>query len=85
MDISLNIVNSYFDMLRPLSDKTKILLAKMLMDSILKKKEKAPSASRKLEDLYGIWSDDAEMDNLAEKIRENRRSGISRQIVSLDE
>jgi hypothetical protein len=72
MDISLNIVNGYFDMLRPLSDKTKILLAKMLMDSILKKKEKTPTASCKWEDLYGIWSNDADMDNLAETTRENR-------------
>jgi hypothetical protein len=85
MDISLNIVNGYFDMLKPLSDKTKILLAKMLMDSILKKKEKTPSTSCKLEDMYGIWSDDEDMKNLSETIRENRRSGITRQIVSLDE
>jgi hypothetical protein len=85
MDISLNIANGYFDMLRPLSDKTKIQLAKMLMESILKKDEKALSASCKLEDLYGIWSDDDEMKNLTEAIRENRRSGITRHIVSLDE
>lgn len=86
MDISLKLADSYFGMLKSLSNETKLHLIKMLSDSMLSKEEKKVIVShKKLEDYFGIWSDDAEADNMINTIRENRLSGETRHIVSLDE
>lgn len=85
MDISLKLADSYFGMLKSLSNETKLHLIKMLSDSMLSKEEKKVIVShKKLEDYFGIWSDDAEADNMINTIRENRLSGETRHIVSLE-
>lgn len=85
MDISLKLADSYFGMLKSLSNETKLHLIKMLSDSMLSNEEKKVVVShKKLEDYFGIWSDDAVADNMIKTIRENRLSGETRHIVSLE-
>lgn len=82
--MSIRLAHSYFDMLKSLGNETKLHLIKMLTDSMLKKDDKSDVAeSEKLEDLFGIWSEDAEADKMLEAIKE-KRSGTTRHIVSLD-
>lgn len=84
VDMSIRLAHSYFDMLKSLGNETKLHLIKMLTDSMLKKDDKSDVAeSEKLEDLFGIWSEDAEADKMLEAIKE-KRSGTTRHIVSLD-
>lgn len=86
MDISLKLANSYFGMLKSLSNETKLHLIKMLTDSMLHKDEKKSSIkNQKFEDLFGIWSDDSEADNMIEAIRVNKCSGKTRRLIPLDE
>lgn len=84
VDMSIRLAHSYFDMLKSLGNETKLHLIKMLTDSMLKKDDKSDVAeSEKLEDLFGVWSEDAEADKMLEAIKE-KRSGTTRHIVSLD-
>lgn len=84
VDMSIRLAHSYFDMLKSLGNETKLHLIKMLTDSMLKKDDKSDVAeSEKLEDLFGIWSEDAEADKMLEAIKE-KRSDTTRHIVSLD-
>lgn len=86
MDISMRLANSYFGMLKSLSNETKLHLIKMLSDSMLSKEEKNTAVKgKKLEDLFGIWSNDPEADDMIEAIRDNKCSGRTRHIASLDE
>lgn len=65
MDISKRLANSYFGMLKSLSNETKLHLIKLLTDSILTNKDKNIAVENdKLEEFFGIWSDDAETDNM---------------------
>lgn len=82
--MSIRLAHSYFDMLKSLGNETKLHLIKMLTDSMLKKDDKSKvTESEKLEDLFGVWSEDAEADKMLEAIKE-KRSGTTRHIVSLD-
>lgn len=84
VDMSIRLAHSYFDMLKSLGNETKLHLIKMLTDSMLKKDDKSKvTESEKLEDLFGVWSEDAEADKMLEAIKE-KRSGTTRHIVSLD-
>lgn len=85
--MSLKLASSYFDMLKSLSDEAKLHLIKMLTDSILKKeaKTKVKADREKLEDLFGVWTNDPETDHIAENIRKERTSNRTRKIVSFDE
>lgn len=84
VDMSIRLAHSYFDMLKSLGNETKLHLIKMLTDSMLKKDDKSKVAeSEKLEDLFGVWSEDAEANKMLEAIKE-KRSGTTRHIVSLD-
>lgn len=86
MDISMRLANSYFGMLKSLSNETKLHLIKLLTDSILTNKDKNVAVENdKLEEFFGIWSDDAETDNMIKIIRDSKVSGKTRNIVSLDE
>lgn len=86
MDISMRLANSYFGMLKSLSNETKLHLIKLLTDSILTNKDKNIAVENdKLEEFFGIWSDDAETDNMIKIIRDSKVSGKTRNIVSLDE
>lgn len=86
MDISMRLANSYFGMLKSLSNETKLHLIKLLTDSILTNKDKNVAVENdKLEEFFGIWSDDAETDNMINIIRDSKVSGKTRNIVSLDE
>lgn len=86
MDISMRLANSYFGMLKSLSNETKLHLIKLLTDSILTNKDKNIAVENdKLEEFFGIWSDDAETDNMINIIRDSKVSGKTRNIVSLDE
>lgn len=84
MDINLRLANSYFSMLKSLSNETKLHLIKMLTDSMLKK-ERQDTITRNisLEDLFGIWANDPEADEMM-KATETKCSGKTRHIVSLD-
>lgn len=84
MDINLRLANSYFSMLKSLSNETKLHLIKMLTDSMLKK-ERQDTITRNisLEDLFGIWANDPEADEMM-KTTETKCSGKTRHIVSLD-
>lgn len=85
MDISVKLANSYFSMLKLLSDETKLHLIKMLTDSILKKeKDNVSAKSETLEDLFGVWADDPEADEMIKAV-ETKCSGLTRHIVPLDE
>lgn len=86
MDISMRLANSYFGMLKSLSNETKLHLIKLLTDSILTNKDKNIAVENdKLEEFFGIWSDDAETDNMIKIIRDSKVSGKTRNIASLDE
>lgn len=86
MDISMRLANSYFGMLKSLSNETKLHLIKLLTDSILTNKDKNVAVENdKLEEFFGIWSDDAETDNMIKIIRDSKVSGKTRNIASLDE
>lgn len=86
MDISMRLANSYFGMLKSLSNETKLHLIKLLTDSILTNKDKNVAVENdKLEEFFGIWNDDAETDNMIKIIRDSKVSGKTRNIASLDE
>lgn len=87
MDISMRLADSYFGMLKSLSNETKLYLIKMLSDSMLNHEDDKtmPAKGKKLEDFFGIWSNDAETEDMIEAIRDNKRSGATRHVVSLDE
>ncbi len=85
MDMSVRLANNYFGMLNPLSNETKLHLIKMLTDSILNPQVKVAARKEHLEDLFGIWANDAEMDHMETEIRRSRRSNSTRNIISFDE
>ena len=65
IDINVRLAHSYFDMLKSLSNETKLHLIKMLSDSMLEKEQKCTVIKdKKLEDFFGIWSDDTETDDM---------------------
>ncbi len=84
MDTSLRLADYYFSMLKSLSNKTKLYLIKKLTDSMLENKETA-TAEKSLEDLFGIWANNPEADDMEEAIRKGRVSNVTRHIVSFDE
>lgn len=84
MDMSVRLAHSYFDMLKSLGSETKLHLIKMLTDSLLKNEGKDNVAkSETLESLFGVWADDSDTDKILEAIQD-KRSGTTRHIVSLD-
>lgn len=87
MDISMRLADSYFGMLKSLSNETKLYLIKMLSDSMLNHEDDKTMTAKgkKLEDFFGIWSNDAETEDMIEAIRDNKCSGVTRHVVSLDE
>ena len=67
---SISTTNSYWNILKHLSDDVKIDLITLLSSSLKKKKEKPISASN----FYGIWGDDGmSTEEFVDEIRSCRR------------
>ena len=67
---SISTTDSYWNMLKHLSDDVKIDLITLLSSSLKKKKEKSVSASN----FYGIWGDDGmTTEEFVDEIRSFRR------------
>ena len=80
-----NTAKNYFKYLNPLSDSVKLCLLKMLTDSLVvvptQIKEKKKTS---LSELFGVWADNLEMDNIEDDIKNSRTNGHLRQTVSFD-
>lgn len=82
---SMNIARSYARQLYPLSNEVKRDIVKLLIDSIVIPTPKnTETADEMLDRLYGCWAEDKDMENIGEAIRNERVSGKTREIISLD-
>lgn len=75
----LNVSDMYMAMLSSLSDDDKLDLISRLSESI-RNKVKGDT----LYGMYGIWANDAEMDNIEQVIKEGRAGDGMRKIESFD-
>ncbi len=72
MDISINVADNYWNLLKNLSTEVKLELIAKLSNSLLSKPHPSVSASQ----FYGVWSDsdfNMSSDELASKIKESRK------------
>ena len=80
-----NVAEGYFKILNPLNDGVKLYLLKMLTDSLLSEKtEKIETKESTLFDLFGVWKDSSDMDDIENVIKDSRTNTKTRNIVSFD-
>lgn len=81
-NISLNITDSYWDLLKNLNKDIKLKLIAKLTDSLLNE-EKTKAPANLADKYYGAWKDDSSAEELIDKIRDSRILG-TRQIASFE-
>ncbi len=80
-----NIAEGYFKILNPLNDGVKLYLLKMLTDSLVSENAKKMEAKKsRVFDLFGVWKDASDMDDIECVIKDSRTNTKTRNIVSLD-
>ncbi len=80
-----NEAEGYFRILNPLNDGVKLYLLKMLTDSLVSENAKKMEAKKsRVFDLFGVWKDASDMDDIECVIKDSRTNTKTRNIVSLD-
>lgn len=75
MDDVLSLTNSYWNMLKSLSNDVKLRLAARLTESVINSKEESESRTAEMLDKYsGAWSDSRNTDEIVRDIYESRYS-----------
>ncbi|MCD8094311.1 MAG: hypothetical protein LUF01_16485 [Bacteroides sp.] len=80
--MSLNLVDSYWDLLKNLSTDMKLKLISKLSDSLIKENKESEHEDS-FDKFYGAWKDDKEAEELIDEIRSSRTFG-KRCIETLD-
>ncbi|MBC8601775.1 hypothetical protein H8784_08575 [Parabacteroides acidifaciens] len=75
MDDALSLTNSYWNMLKSLSNEVKLRLAARLTESVIHSEESVKDLTEEMLDKYsGAWSDSRDADQIVKDIYDGRHS-----------